>query len=63
MNKKLLFAAFILFAAFNLTAQEALKSIEEEYYDFLALDGVTERPALNFRTMSNSIWSIKETET
>ncbi|GHT66779.1 hypothetical protein FACS1894110_11070 [Spirochaetia bacterium] len=43
-----------------LSAQEALKSIEEEYYDFLALQGLTERPTLNFRTLSDSVWNVKE---
>ena len=63
MNKKLIFAACFLSAGIALSAQEALKSVEEEYYDFLALDGVTERPALNYRTMSNSIWTIREDKT
>jgi hypothetical protein len=45
-----------------LTAQEALKSIEEEYYDFLALQGYTERPTLNYRTLSDSKWNIDEME-
>jgi hypothetical protein len=63
MNKKLIFAACFLSAGLVLSAQEALKSVEEEYYDFLVLDGVTERPALNYRTMSNSIWTIREDKT
>ena len=41
-----------------LTAQEALKSTEEEYYDFLSLQGLTERPALNYRTLSDSVWNV-----
>jgi hypothetical protein len=41
-----------------LHAQEALKSIEEDYYDFLALQGLTERPSLNYRTLSDSVWAI-----
>jgi hypothetical protein len=60
LNKLLLFV-FILFRLFLpevLTAQEALKSAEEEYYDFLALQGITTRPYLNYRTLSDSIWSI-----
>jgi hypothetical protein len=44
-----------------LPAQEALKSVEEEYYDFLALQGYTERPTLNYRTLSDSKWNIDET--
>jgi hypothetical protein len=43
-----------------LPAQEALKSVEEEYYDFLALQGYTERPTLNYRTLSDSRWNIDE---
>ena len=31
-------------------AQEALKSTEEEYYDFLSLTGAAERPTLRLRT-------------
>ena len=45
-----------------LPAQEALKSVEEEYYDFLALQGLTERPSLNYRTLSDSVWNVAETE-
>ena len=53
---------FILFLFFPviLPAQEALKSVEEDYYDFLAMQGLTERPALNYRTLSDSVWSVKE---
>jgi hypothetical protein len=43
-----------------LPAQESLKSIEEEYYDFLALQGLTERPTLNYRTFSDSLWTVDE---
>lgn len=47
----------------SLYSQEALKSIEEEYYDFLSLTGVTERPTLGYRTLSDSVWKFKEVET
>lgn len=43
-------------------AQEALKSIEEEYYDFLSLTGVVERPSLGYRTLSDSIWNFNDVE-
>ena len=43
-----------------LSAQEALKSAEEEYYDFLSLQGLAERPALNYRTFSDSVWAVDE---
>lgn len=46
----------------TLTAQEALKSMEEEYYDFLSLNGVVERPTLGYRTLSDSVWNFKEVE-
>lgn len=42
-------------------SQEALKSTEEEYYDFLSLQGFTERPTLNYRTLSDSEWNLSET--
>jgi len=43
-----------------LSAQEALKSAEEDYYDFLALQGLVARPSLNYRTLSDSVWSMDE---
>ena len=43
-------------------AQEALKSVEEEYYDFLSLTGVVERPTLGYRTLSDSVWTFNEVE-
>ncbi|GHT56223.1 hypothetical protein FACS1894109_04540 [Spirochaetia bacterium] len=42
----------------NIPAQEALVSDTERYYDFLALQGLTERPYLNYRTLSDSAWEI-----
>jgi hypothetical protein len=41
-----------------LPGQEALTSTEEQYYGFLALQGLTERPYLNYRTLSDSAWTI-----
>lgn len=43
-----------------LFSQEALKSIEEDYYDFLSLYGEIERPTLGYRTLSDSVWEIDE---
>lgn len=43
-------------------SQEALKSAEEDYYDFLSLTGITERPTLGYRTLSDSIWTYGEIE-
>ena len=39
-------------------AQEALLSEVEQYYDSLSLQGLTQRPYLNFRTLSDSTWNI-----
>ena len=62
--KKAFLLAALFFAATAVSAQEALKSTEEEYYDFLALQGITQRPTLNYRTLSDSVWSIgTETKT
>ncbi len=43
-----------------LFSQEQLKSSEEEYYDFLSVQGLAERPTLNYRTLSDSVWTIDE---
>ena len=60
MQKKLTVTCFLFLVTFSgiLSAQEALKSVEEEYYSFLSLQGLTQRPALNYRTMSDSVWAI-----
>ena len=58
MKKVLLFVIFIQIVC--LFAQEALKSTEEEYYDFLSLQGLVERPTLGYRTLSDSVWEIPE---
>lgn len=34
----------------------------ESYYDFLALDGFTERAYLNYRTLSDSKWTVDQQE-
>jgi hypothetical protein len=62
LNKPFLFLLILsrLLLPEILAAQEALKSVEEEYYDFLALQGLTERPYLNYRTLSDSVWTIDE---
>ena len=54
-----LFSIFLIFCK-TLPAQEALKSVEEEYYDFLSLQGIVERPTLNYRTLSDSVWIFAE---
>ena len=53
---------FLFLSVFSssLFAQEALKSTEEEYYDFLSLTGAAERPTLNYRTLSDSEWQVTD---
>ena len=65
MNLRKYFFTFILFfpLTFYIFSQEALKSAEEEYYDFLSLQGITSRPYLNYRTLSDSNWTIMEETT
>lgn len=68
--KKLLFTnikrtiAFIvvLSSLSSLFSQEKLLSAVDSYYDFLSLDGYTERPYLNFRTLSDSKWTFNQPE-
>jgi hypothetical protein len=54
-----LFIALFCFVS-TLSSQESLKSAEEDYYDLLALQGLSERPTLNYRTLSDSVWSVVE---
>lgn len=61
MKKLIIFVVLNLFV-FTLFSQEALKSTEEEYYDFLSLTGVVERPTLGYRTLSDSVWNFTEVE-
>lgn len=63
IQKIITVTAFISIFSYSLTSQEALKSIEEEYYDFLSLTGVVERPTLGYRTLSDSVWKFNEVET
>ncbi len=51
--------ALSVFTVSSLSAQEALKSAEEEYYDFLAVQGKAERGFLNYRTLSDSVWTLE----
>ncbi len=56
----ILSSLILLAISLPLFSQEALKSIEEEYYDFLALQGLVERPTLGYRTLSDSKWELSE---
>ena len=59
--KKINFIMPIVLSVFSAAfTQEALKSTEEEYYDFLSLTGQAERPTLNYRTLSDSEWQITD---
>ena len=58
LQKRALLACFC--ATSLLYAQEALKSTEEEYYDFLALAGAADRPTLGYRTLSDSQWHVTD---
>lgn len=58
--KKSLLIFFIFLIPFCLSSQEVLKSTEEEYYDFLSLQGLVERPTLGYRTLSDSVWELPE---
>ena len=54
------FLCILFFSTSFFYSQEALKSIEEDYYDFLSLTGVVERPTLGYRTLSDSVWELSE---
>ena len=48
----------LLLLPVGLFSQEALKSTEEDYYEFLSLQGLANRPALNYRTLSDGQWQL-----
>lgn len=56
--KQFILSLFLCAGIFSAFSQEALKSVEEEYYDFLSLQGITERPTINYRTLSDSEWKF-----
>ncbi len=60
MKRIIVLILFIIGININLCAQEALKSTEEDYYDFLSLQGLVERPSLGYRTLSDSVWAIED---
>lgn len=62
VRKQSVFIFFYFFFFSSLFAQEALKSLEEEYYDFLSLTGVVERPTLGYRTLSDNVWQFNTVE-
>ena len=59
MKNKAFFAIILLLALKqSLFSQESLKSIEEDYYDFLSLEGTAVRPCINYRTLSSNEWTL-----
>ncbi len=60
--KKILSIIFLCFLTCSIFAQEALKSTEEDYYDFLSLTGQAQRPTLGYRTLSDSVWELEDDE-
>ena len=58
--KKIVSGCIVIAVSSMLFCQEALKSTEEEYYDFLALEGLVTRPTLNYRTLSDSEWNLSD---
>ncbi|MCQ2613014.1 MAG: hypothetical protein MJ183_05350 [Treponemataceae bacterium] len=55
--KKLFAVLFsVLIGCSFLSGQVALKSLEEDYCDFLSIQGLIERPTLNYRTLSDNLW-------
>lgn len=58
--KKIIFVFVISFFYTLLFSQESLLSIEENYYDFLSLSGVIDRPTLGYRTLSDSVWELSD---
>ncbi|MDR2409561.1 MAG: capsule assembly Wzi family protein [Bacteroidales bacterium] len=59
-NLPLLILFLIFSPLLNVSGQESLVSGIERYYDFLSLQGLTEHPYLNYRTLSDSAWNITE---
>ena len=61
MNRRIVLCVTLLASigsAGALFAQEALKSTEEDYYDFLSLTGTTTRNFMLYRTLQESRWAV-----
>ncbi|MDD2284132.1 MAG: hypothetical protein PHQ11_01845 [Paludibacter sp.] len=59
LKKTITFVVSLLLASF-LFSQEKIYSTADSYFDFLTLDSLTERPYLNFRTLSDSKWIMDD---
>ncbi len=60
MKKTLFFSIFFILSEIFVFTQEALKSVEEAYYDFLVLSGCSEKNYINYRTLSDNKYTIIE---
>lgn len=61
MRKFFLFVPFAILTTFCF-AQESIKSLEDEYYQFLSLQGLIESPTLAYKTLSDSSWDSSTVE-
>lgn len=57
MKSRLIFLFSLIFFHLLSFSQEKILSDIDNYFDFLVLDGATERPYLSFRTLSDSKWT------
>jgi hypothetical protein len=62
MKRSLFLFAVFSAGIFSINAQEILLSPNELYYDFLSLNGNLQRPYLNYRTLSDSVWDAENIE-
>lgn len=60
MKKFEILGSLLILSATILSAQNALGSYENDYYDFLSLIGEAERPTLNYKTLSDSVWEEED---
>ena len=58
--KKIFFVLFLIFSIFQFYTQEALKSLENEYYDFLSLTGQLQDPTIGYKSLSDNSWKLNE---
>lgn len=58
-GSNLFFVGLLICCSALAVSQEALKSAEEEYYDFLSIQGAARRGFLSYRTLSDSVWTLE----
>ena len=59
-KRKTSFLILFLTGFFSLFSQEVLKSFQENYYEFLILDGLSSRNYITYRSLSNAIYETEE---